>query len=249
MKRLGAAKQLAQERCAREPHEDLHLENSACNCEDYLRHTYPCKHILSCWIDHEGALNIPNDSVLAPWISIDPFDQDDNPNDLSENVSTTCTSTYDDPSNSEVINAHSLSEVPKTTDIQLSLHKLRNCLDQLKSWSYITTSKESVNAVLEQLGSIVTTHLTSNSVTHSDGLVLDPSKKRRITLASGNLSVKKSRRNHGRVGLVADYTVKTLAECTGSKNVGSDTAYSSSALSRGRKILQAARKRSVVSVR
>ena len=64
-KRLAAAKQLDHH-----PYEITSGDNPTCSCEDFQRHSYPCKHILKQWITSEGELDIPN-TLSDPWWSID----------------------------------------------------------------------------------------------------------------------------------------------------------------------------------
>ena len=130
MRRLGSARELLQ---VPDHYNNQVGSSPTCDCEDFHRHSYPCKHIINHWLDSEGHLNIP-ETDQDPWISVDLLD-------------TGALDTEDMQVKDYVIdevNSHPAKEqAPQPSeDLSSQLQKVRQVLDELKSWTYLTTSSD-----------------------------------------------------------------------------------------------------------
>jgi len=164
-------------------------QQPTCECKDYLRHTYPCKHIIKHWIDDNGDLHVPQ-LDLDPWVKMD----------TGNNVS-------------RKLHHHSDCDpvqpgVRESSPVQ-TLRKIRSVLDQIRSWTYVTSSPEAIKQAYEGLLALKCGTGVS-TLTQVGGIPVIPkgaSTKKRPRVTSGGLKVKRRR------PFTYRNTVKTLAEC------------------------------------
>ena len=140
-KRLAAAKQLDHH-----PYEITSGDNPTCSCEDFQRHSYPCKHILKQWITSEGELDIPN-TLSDPWWSID------------ESVMTIQDKHANKPRNTSAAISLQTQDSNKTANkdtgsIKMTGQKIRETLDYLRSESYECEELSVARDVLSKLEEI-----------------------------------------------------------------------------------------------
>lgn len=245
MGRLQAARDLASGR-----ESTLHnSDGETCTCEDHARHTYPCKHMLSKWISADGSLAIPS-LAMDPWITLDNYIGEIQDTEDTQNTTSTVSgaASADDSVRDEVETPKVILSPPKvmsaTDDISAKLVILRKQLDKIKSWTYMTSSLDSVDTVLQHLN-VIEACIKSDSVTGK--LTLSPkhstkTAKKRLRNRPGVLKRAKRKVHYGssgRVGLKEEFTVTNISDCGPPPPKRSMT----STLSRGKEILKAAKQK------
>ena len=201
--------------------------NPTCNCQDFLRHSYPCKHIIKLWLDNDGQLVLPK-SNLDPWIELDCEELD-----VDElNVSTDASDSefiaeppeviLDSPSSPEakevILNLPSSAAPDGKEKLVSTLNEIRVLNDKIKNWTYATSSLDAAEAVLDKLQSTFDECkgiVTRDHLPCPPRLSLPTKRKRRLTIRSGALKKRKRcplKYKHT-VGLRRDHMVTTLSEC------------------------------------
>lgn len=139
MSRLGPARELLQ---YPDCYEVQVGSGPTCECEDFHRHSYPCKHILKHWLDSQGCLNIP-DTDLDRWVSVDVSSSDSLGTD---NVPVGDCAV-------EEVTTHRMKRPARKLrgNLPSQLQKVRDVLDELKDWTYRTSSSSAANRVYNQL--------------------------------------------------------------------------------------------------
>lgn len=244
MRRLNAAREL---RAKSDTKPTLLSTNPECECEDFLRHSYPCKHIITHWIDSDGKLDIPV-TDLNPWIVINTMDGSFSLPSSDEHPR------YSDPPHLARRIEHKTVKA-EGDDLEHKLAKIRQVVEEIKSWTYLTTSTDAAEQVFSQLLSV--SEITKATIPTNCNIPVLPKRvalKRRVQTTSGSLRPKKRRplKHSRRVGIKTDHTVKTLSEC-GSNNTAAlaneplfslkeqEQPSTVSTMIRGRQILKAAR--------
>ena len=156
MKRLDAARELSGEQ------DQYNSDSARCECEDFHRHSYPCKHILKHWLDGDGNLVIPP-SDLDPRITAQSISSP------SGTVATT-TALESEPAP---------SEPSATTDdlMTVKLKRIRTLLDEVKSWTYLVASPNNHWLAVTNVG-------TTAAVRILDSLAYDPNQQALRGIAS-----------------------------------------------------------------
>jgi hypothetical protein len=209
MKRLQSAKSI---RSSGVPcsYEVIDSDNPSCTCEDFMRHSFPCKHILSRWIDEHGNLTIPS-SNLDPWIT-----RDDGSPSYNEPVAETGHMQSQQSSGLPFDDTDTVENTADNTPgLEPLLQTVRKQIDFIKSWTYLTVSSAAVQEVSTILDKAINEHLSTDSIKMVNNLPHLPasSKKKRKCLTKGKLPFKKQCLAQERVGLRADYRVSNLEEC------------------------------------
>ncbi|XP_067929247.1 uncharacterized protein [Watersipora subatra] len=180
IKRLESARELL---CSNSPEQyivDAKSSMPSCSCEDFSRHSFPCKHIIRHWFDEDGQLCIPSNLTVTPWICLDVCD-----GNREDNAYTPPTklSTYTEAIPQCFPNKSTSDE----STLAKLLGKIRAFADDIKSWTYNCVEKDVANTVLQRLEEMqplcVGTNIKAN-------LIVRPStsgKQRRLTLRDGGL--------------------------------------------------------------
>lgn len=236
MKRLDAAKQLS----STDPYNVRLGLNPSCECEDFMRHSYPCKHIIKYWINGEGILEIPDNLLLNSWIVLDSTVSADvamhesgrcETLDLepSPSLQSLCPSPSSGNPDSVAFNARTPLSPKNTSQPALlkSLSEIRRVCDHIKSWTYNCSDLDVANTVVKMISGVSSQCI---GIKMEGSLPLRPSRSparctpliRRV-LRGGCLKRKrhiplKYRRRSS--GISTAQTVSTLTECVQSTEAG-----------------------------
>lgn len=174
-----------------------------------MRNSYPCKQIICGWLDAKGQLSIST-TTFDLWITADLFDEYKAPVvDLRMDIPIQGESCED--------NEDAITEVSCEATFNKKLADIRNTLDMLKSWAFITSSGKVVDQVNAELSKLK--QITKDAVPTQGSIIRLPKKlnayKKRIQLSSGSIEPNKRRklRNPYRHN---DRVVKSLANCEAS---------------------------------
>ncbi|XP_067934867.1 uncharacterized protein [Watersipora subatra] len=189
-------------------------KNPQCSCEDFYRHHYPCKHLLSKWINSHGELQLP-EIYSNQWWTMDTNILDSvthNPAEPEDMLPPNHTDSDLPERQMEETTSDAIPSMP----LPKVLDTIRTCLDNLRSLTYNITDDNTADKLLltlKQAQSEVYATLPKKNF-----LPVFPCRKRKIlsssyVMLSKKKSTWKSYKFAGRVGRKADERVTTLDQC------------------------------------
>lgn len=214
MTRLDDAKQLMEE----EDSYKVELgEHPTCECPDFIRHTFPCKHIIKHWLNPEGVLRIPTNLAVNSWITLDSGAE---LNELNYPLHPTCQSPTFTPKSTPSTPPPSEKDIEEQSLVS-SLSAIRSVCDQIKSWTYNCVDNTTAAEVMRKISAIQEECL---GVKTQGNLPLRPSRSQeanstqrgRRIIRSGALKRKKKiplKYRRRKTGVSTVETVETLSEC------------------------------------
>ena len=134
-------------------------DRPSCTCVDFLRNSYPCKHIIANWLMPDGGLCIP-ETDANPWWTLDPVVLP------TDSASADIQHATEDPFPGSPISASlasdddDVSHLPPAQPVVIQAddddantvnEKIREILNILKSYTYLNTDASHANNILHQL--------------------------------------------------------------------------------------------------